>query len=287
MPNLPFIGRVNFIKSKIGGAVLSYFGMPLTEYFGYGIGKEGDIVDELGKQMEDYYIIGGSTMDDGKQVSCYQFCGNKVYKNSIVALGGSTDNEIFLKGTVNISGPEKPFRITKSTFGKRIITKIENMPAKDRFLEIMDLPDMQYEELGPFYYRTSNYFPITFENNREFVSGVGAFLGNHLLLGYKARDDNAIILSVSGKQTLDCIDKVFLDRENNFPFMLVNASGIRFINMVENGVYILKEKLDNYLGDMPYLLVGFVNENMGLPNTPKYSRVYSFNAFSLKNKLEF
>lgn len=285
IPKLPFVGRVNFIKSKIAGSFLSYVGMPLTGYLGYGIGKEGDIVDELGRQMKDYYIIGGSTMDDGKQLACYQFCGKKVYKNSIVAVGGATDMPIFLKGTINIHGPEKRFKITKTTFGSRIITKIENIPAKKRFLEILNFPNTLYKELSPFYYQTSNYFPITFENNREFVSGVGAFLGNNILLGYKARSNDAIILSVGGKETLKAIDTIFADCEKDvIPFTFVTASGIRFMTMVGDGVYKIKEKLDYYLGDIPYIVIGSVNENIGYPDSPAFSRVYSFNAFSFKKK---
>lgn len=283
IPKLPFVGRVNFVKSKIMGSFLSYVGMPLTEYLGYGIGKEGDIVDELGRQMKDYYIIGGSTMDDGKQLSCYQFCGKKVYKNSIVAIGGAIDTPIFLNGAINIHGFEKRFKITKTTFGNRIITKIENKPAKKRFLEIMNLPNELYKELSPFYYITSNYFPITFEGKREFVSGVGAFLGNNILLGYKARGNDAIILSVSGKETLKAIDTIFADCEKDvFPFVFISASGIRFITMLEDGVYKIKEKLDYFLGDTPYILIGPVNENIGYPDKPAFSRVYSFNALSFK-----
>jgi hypothetical protein len=285
IPKLPFIGRMNFIKSKFAGSFLSYIGMPLTEFLGYGVGKEGDVVDELGKQMKDYYIIGGSTMDDGKQLVCYQFYGKKVYKNSIVAIGGATDIPIFLKGTINIHGSEKKFKITKTTFGNRILTKIENMPAKKRFLEIMNIPDVLYKELSPFYYQTSNYFPITFENNREFISGVGAFLGNNLLLGYKARSNDAIILSVNGKETLEVVDKIFADCEKDFlPFLFINASGIRFVTMVEDGIYEIKEKIDHHLENIPYILIGSVNENIGYPNSPTASRVYSFNAFSFKEK---
>jgi hypothetical protein len=283
IPKLPFIGRVNFVKSKIMGSFLSYVGMPLTEHLGYGIGKEGDIVDEIGRQMKDYHIIGGSTMDDGKQLACFQFCRKRVYKNAVVAMGGTIDSPIFLKGTIGLRDTEKRFRITKTTFGNRIITKIENMPAKKRFLEITNLPDELYKNLSPFYYKTSNYFPITFEGKREFVSGVGAFLGENILLGYKARGNDAIILSVTGQESIKAIDTVFVGSEKGgFPFVFVSASGIRFMNMIGDRAHLVKENLDRILGNIPYVLIGPVNENIGYPNKPAFSRVYSFNALSFK-----
>jgi len=281
IPKMPFIGRVNMIKSNVLGLFFSYFAMPITEFFGYGIGKEGDIVDKLSKEMNDFYIIGGSTMDDGKQISCFQFCGKKVYRNSIVALGACTDLPIFLKGSINLKETNKRFKITGSTFGKRIITKIEGKPAKTRFIEVMGFSGELYNDLGAFYYKTSNYFPISFEGKREFVSGIGAFLGENILLGYKARGDNAVILSVSGKDSLDTIDEIFnKDSNKSLPFAFMPASGIRFINMVGDKTYDIKKRLDDHLENTPYLLIGTVNENIGFPNQDAFSRVYSMNALS-------
>lgn len=285
IPMLPFIGRLNFVRSKFVGDILSHVGMPITGILGYGIGKEGDIIDQIGKKMNDYYIIGGSTMDDGKQLSCYQFYNNKIYKNSIVALAGATDYPLSTDGIIHIPKEEKEFTITKSTFGNRIIKKIDNQPAKKRFLEIMDIPDSLYKELEPFYYKTSNYFPISFKGKREYVSGIGAFLGDNLLLGYKARSNETIILSVSGKETLEAIDIVYKDKNiDDMPFSFINASGIRFITMIGDGAFKVKEKLDHIHGDIPYLLVGTVNENIGKPGIEVVSRVYSFNTFSINKK---
>jgi hypothetical protein len=284
IPKIPFLGRVNIIKSKAVGLLFSYIAMPITEFLGYGIGKEGDIVDKIGKEMKEFHIIGGSTMDDGKQISCFQFCGNKVYRNSIIALGVCTDLPIFLKGAINLKETNKSFKITKSIFGKRIITKIEGKPAKKRFIEVMGFSDQLYKDLGAFYYKTANYFPISFEGNREFVSGIGAFLGENILLGYKARGDNVVILSVSGRDSLDTIDEIFTkDYDKLLPFVFMPASGIRFINMVGDKTYDIKKRLDKYLGNIPYLLIGTVNENIGFPNQDTFSRVYSINALSFDN----
>ena len=159
------------------------------------------------------------------------------------------------------------------------------MPAKKRFLEILNLPDELYKDLSPFYYKTSNYYPISFEGKREFVSGVGAFLGENILLGYKARGNDAVILSVTGKESINVIDKVFINtNKDSFPFMFISASSIRFMSMIGDRAYLVKEKLDQIFGNIPYILIGSVNENIGHPDSVAFSRVYSFNALSLMAK---
>ena len=147
----------------------------------------------------------------------------------------------------------------------------------------MNLPEELYKDLSPFYYKTSNYYPITFEGKREYISGVGAFLGNNILLGYKARGDNALILSVRGKDSISSIDRVIPDYTlNSFPFMFISASSIRFMNMIGDRTYQVKEKLDHSFQHTPYLLIGCINENIGFPNSPAISRVYSFNVMSFQ-----
>jgi hypothetical protein len=286
IPKFPIVGRVNSVKSKFMGTLFTHLGMPLTEYFGYGIGKEGDIVDTLGNQLQDFHIIGGSTVDNGDQIACYQFINKKVYKNAIAAIGGTIDIPIFLKGSITgLRDTNMHFKITKTSFGNRIIKRIDNQPAKSRYTQIMNLPEELFKDLSPFYYKTSNYYPITFEGNREYISGVGAFLGNNILLGYKARGENAVILSVSGRESINSIDPIFSNYSDmHFPFMLMSASGIRFLNMIGDRAYKVKDKLDFYLANTPYLLTGYVNENIGYPGTLTASRVYSFNAMSFHNE---
>lgn len=285
IPKFPLVGRVNAVKSNLMGSIFTHLGMPLTEYFGYGIGKEEDVVDTLGTQLPDFHIIGGSTVDNGDQLACYQFIDKKVHKNAIAALGGSIDLPIFLKGSITgLRDTDMRFKITKTTFGNRIIQKIDNQPAKLRYTHIMNLPEELFKDLSPFYYKTSNYYPITFEGKREFISGVGAFLGNNILLGYKARGEDAVILSVSGKGSIDSIDSIFPNYSDQlFPFMMMSASGIRFMNMIGDRAYKVKDKLDLYLARTPYLLTGYVNENIGYPGAPTASRVYSLNAMSFHN----
>jgi len=279
IPRIPIFGRVNVVKSKLLGTLITYFGLPLFSYLGYGVGKEGDIVDELALSLPEYYVIGGSTMDDGGMFSCYQFLRDEIHTNSIVAGAGAIDLPIFLKGLIVAQPTDKTFEITCTTFDNSVITKINNKPAKEEFLRILDLYEQQYMDLKPFYYKTSDYFPITFKDNREYTSGVGGFYGSNIILGYKARGRNVRLLSVTGKEMVNSINHIFRNRVD-FPFVL-SFSSFSYLFILGDKTFEMKDMIDRKLKDVPYLIVYSVNENIGFPEKSIVNRVYSINVISL------
>ena len=282
IPGFPGMGRTNVIKSKYLGWFVTHFGIKLFSYFGNGMGKEDDIVDNFTSLFPDFYIIGGSSMDDYKQISSYQFIGEEVHKNCIVGLGISLDYPIFLKTLIGMHDTNKTFKITGSAYGGRLITSIENKPAKEFILDLLDIAEEQYGDMGQFYYRTANYFPITFDENPNFTSGVAGFLGDNVALGYKIRGEHVRFLSITGKESLDVIDKAFRAKSDfSFPFVFMSASAM-VLNSLGTEAHTMKEKLDSHLKNIPYLMVCTVNENAKNPGKNAVSRVYSFNAMAPK-----
>ena len=227
----------------------------------------------------EYYVIGGSTMDDGGMFSCYQFLRDEIHTNSIVAGAGAIDLPIFLKGLIVAQPTDKTFEITCTTFDNSVITKINNKPAKEEFLRILDLYEQQYMDLKPFYYKTSDYFPITFKDNREYTSGVGGFYGSNIILGYKARGRNVRLLSVTGKEMVNSINHIFRNRVD-FPFVL-SFSSFSYLFILGDKTFEMKDMIDRKLKDVPYLIVYSVNENIGFPEKSIVNRVYSINVISL------
>jgi len=278
LPNLPFIGRVQIIKSKYIGWIATHIGMKLFPIIGYGLGKEEEIIDNLGENIPDYYIIGGSTLDSGDMLDNFQFIGEHVFTNSIVALGCSTSLPIYLKTNINLIETKKTLRVTSSTKDGRIIKSLDNRPAKEQILKALDINDEQINDLGPFYYRTSNYFPITFEEDKRYISGVGGFFGDNVYLGYKIRGKKIKILSITGKHIIDLIDST-LREKLNLPFLFMTSSFI-LLNTLGSKSYKIKEKIDENFKNTPYLMVCPVNENTSTPNNPAVARVYSFNVMS-------
>ena len=281
-PTVPF-EKINVIKSKYLGSLAAHFGYKLFSAIGSGVGKEDDIIDELVTIMPDYNIIGGSTLDTGRMYHNYQFVDKEVLTNSIVALGCCTDSSVFIRSGLGLHETEKTFNITKTISNGRIITKIDDKPAKEAFLNSIGIIENQFVELGPFYYRTSNYFPITFEEKPGYTSGVAGFFGDYIALGYKARGEKVRILSITGEEIVKLIDDTFqnFDKDDH-TFAFITCSFI-LPNTLGSKTNIIKNKLEEYVDNMPYLMVLTVNENAGTPKNPAFARVYSFNTMSLSN----
>ena len=281
VPKIPIIGRKNFVKSKFIGWIASTIGVRLFPFFGHGLGKEDDLIDKLTQLLPDYYFIGGSAIDSGKYFNNYQFIEKQVHTNSIVALGCSVDSPIFLKSILGVHETDKVFNITNTTYDDRIITKIDNKPAKEQFLKMLRITEEQFRDLNVFYSRIFNYFPITFEENKNYTTGTAGFFGDSTVLGYKARGKKLRMLSITGKEILNAVDVVFNEyNKNRFPFVLMYSSFI-FLNTLGAKSYFLKEKLDDYLKDIPYLAIFPTAENAGTPEKPAVTRVYSFNVMSI------
>lgn len=283
VPKIPIFGRNNFIKSKFFGWLASTVGVRLFPLFGHGLGKEDDVIDKLTQLLPDYYFIGGSAVDSGKYLNNYQFIEDQVFTNSVVALGCKIDLPFFMKSVLGVHETDKTFNITGEKYDNRIITEIDNKPAKEQFLKILGITEDQFKNIDVFYSRASNYFPITFEEDKNYTTGTAGFLGNDVALGYKARGKKARMLSITGKEIIDAIDLIFDDHASNkFPFVFMSSSFI-FLNTLGDNSYLLKEKLDCYLKEVPYLVIFPTAENAGTPDDHAITRVYSLNAMSLKS----
>lgn len=281
IPELPFIGRKNFVKSKFFGSLASRVGINIFPFFGHGLGKEDSVVDNLVRLLPNYCFVGGSTLDTGEMLANYQFIGDQVLKNSVVALGVDIDKPFFLKTMIGAHQLDLKFDITSSICNNRVITGIDNKPAKQRFLDILKINEEQFKDLGVFYYKTSNYFPITFEGKEKCTTGVAGFFGDDIVLGHRARGRKVKLMSITGKEVLDVVDKTFQDAPVGFfPFVFMSMSNI-FFNMLGEKSFFIKNKLDEYLKNIPYLLVSFATENTGTPMEPAVTRVYSFNTLSV------
>lgn len=281
IPKIPFMGEVNNVKSRILGAMLTHIGMPIAHYFGTGVGKEQDVIEQLAVSLPEYYMIGGSSVDDGRMLSNYQFIGDNIFTNSVTALACSIDIPVSLKAQIAVHKTEKKFKITDATYHDYIVKKIEGKSASNYFLEeILEIPPELFYTLGPFYYKTSDYFPMTFEENSERVLGVGSLLGNNILLSHKMAGKNVVMCSTNGSEILRVIDSLFLDNNKAFPFIFISSSTI-YSFILRNKTIKIKDILDKHLGDLPYLMIQPIVENIYIPGEKPVARAYSTNVLSL------
>ncbi len=284
IPKLPVFGKMQNIKEKITGDLATYIGPKIFPLLGYGWGKEEDIIECLSKVLPEYYIFGGSAVDSVKMLDNLQFIDNMVLKNSIVGMGISIDNEIWQKSFCGVHETDKSFMITDKTSDNLIIKKINHENAKKVILDILKIDDSQYSDMSSFMYRISNFFPIKFEGNEDYLSGIGGFFGNNIFLGYKAKSNKVKLMSITGREILESVDSIFSGvKSYRFPFVFMSFSAI-LINTLGSKCYLIKKRLDQHLKGVPYLVICPINENAVIPYSNTYARVYSFNALSILNQ---
>jgi len=277
IPNIPGIGRFMKIESKTLGTLLSYFFVDFFSLLGHGIGKEGDVLYELSKHFPDFQIIGNSA---GERLFNYQFANDKVYTNSIVALGCSFDIPVNINSAIVSHETDKTFKITDTTYNNRIITKIDNKPARDTFFNLLDVDSHQFGNFDDFYYKTSVYFPMTFEEKKENTLGVCGLFGDNIVLHEKAAGKNVRILSVTGKEIINNIDEIIKTSNQSSPFTLIFFSSL-YSYILHDRTHDIKDKLEKFYGDKPFLALGSLVENVKIKNKDPSVHVYSINMFQL------
>jgi len=248
------------------------------------LGKEVDVIDELTSNASDFNIIGGSSVDSGKMLTNYQFIDNQIHTNSIVAMGCKIDLPVFLKGDIGVHQTDKTFKITGTACDEYVITKIDKKPAKMQFFNLLNFPVEQFGELEHFYYKTSDYFPITFEENSDRVIGVAGIFGDSLVVSHKIPGKNVKLLSITGEEILRTIEKIIQDKnECSFPFLLGFSSAV-YLFMLGRRTFDIKNMLDKIMGKKPYLMLFPMVENICYDGKDPSVRVYSTNLLSFECK---
>lgn len=284
IPKVPGLDRVNVIRSNFFGWFATHFVTRLCGFFGTGLAKEVDVIDEFSIHVKEYNMIGGSAVDAGEMLTNFQFIDKKVHTNSIVALGLNIDIPIFLKGKIGVHQTDKSFDITGTACNDYIITKINNKSATSEFFNLLDIPSESSKELKQFYYKTVDYFPLTFEENNERVIGLAGIFGDHLVVSHRLPGKHAKLLSITGNEILHSIREV-LDgiNEDSFPFLFGFSSAI-YPFMMGRKTYDIKEIFDEKLGNTPYLFLFPIVENIRYNGKDPSIRVYSTNIFSFDTK---
>jgi hypothetical protein len=277
IPNIPGIGRFMKIESKTLGNLISYFFVDFFCLLGHGIGKEGDVLYELSNYFPDFQIIGNSA---GERLFNYQFVNDKVYTNSIVALGCSFDIPVNINSAIVSHETDKSFKITGTTYNNRIITKIDNKPARDTFFNLLEIDNHQFGNFDDFYYKTSVYFPMTFEEKKENTLGVCGLFGDNIVLHEKAAGKKARLLSVTGQEIINNFNKIIMTSNQSSPFTLIFFSSL-YSYILHDRTHDLKDKLEHFYGDKPFLAIGSLVENVKIKNQDPSVHVYSINMFQL------
>jgi hypothetical protein len=204
--------------------------------------------------------------------------------NSIVALGITLDKPVLFSKVNGVHKTDEKFNITKTMFNDYIIRKINNRSATDYFLkEILKIPSELFYNLGPFYYKTADYLPISFEENNERIIGVGSFLGDNILVSHKIPGKNAVMSTTNGENLFKTVNSCIMNFPDDLPFMFLSSSTI-YSFILRNKTHLINNIIKNKLGETPFLMIQPIIEHVCEPNGDPNVRAYSTNAISfLKN----
>ena len=127
-----------------------------------GFGREDEIFEELVKKFPEYYMLLGTSMDDYKGLSDYQFFNDKILTNSIVNLGISTDLNLDVYTNHGMKETDINFEITKLSKNGHIIQEINNKHALQEISSLLHSPEnfIQYhlDDIAEKYLRLWHLF---------------------------------------------------------------------------------------------------------------------------------
>ncbi len=275
MPTLPIVRKINLIKSTQIGNIFCKL-LPFTSIIGYGVAKDDEILNVIDSQLQDYYLIGGASIDDGSLSRNYQFCGNQTLTNSIVGLCIYTNNELIVDGFLEMQKASTDFEITKTDKSRRIIKEIEHAPATKKFLEKTGLDDIAFKDKS-LLYRTTLFYPIGFTEKPNSSTAIGAIYGNNILLGHKIIGNKCYILSSSGKYILETPLKLekYFNVKRNLMFVSGCETGLEALG---KKIHIQRDKLIEVTHNTPFVTIFFGGEHYKKPNEKSEIRTHSFNS---------
>ncbi len=279
IPRFPIINRLNFVKYKKIGYILTKAGMPITSMLGYGVAKDDIILTGIREKCQSYAIIGGSCIDDGKLFGNFQFFGKQVLTNSFVGLAIQTNDDVETDGSLHMEKTNTTFNVTATSENGTVIDKIDGRPAFEVFKEKLNLTALAFRDQH-LLYRTTLFYPISTSENIESSTAIGAVYGDHILIGHKLISNKIELLNASGHRILDMSEKL--------KKILSQKSGMLYVSACETSceavgakIYKQKEIIDSLRQSMPYLITYFGGEHYSKPNERINVRTHSFNVIAV------
>lgn len=275
VPEFFGLGRQKVIKSGF----ISKISLPLLDlsirFAQMGPGREEEVFDALGEYLEDWYILGGSSMDNLVQQRSHQFIGGEVRSTDIVGLGIKSDLKcnIITKYGLNRTGIK--MKITKKGLRNCAIREIEGVPATREFLRRINWPG---DFLDDKLYTKTFYYPLGYEYEGVLRPQIiGAFLGDIIACGYSIKTDDIEILSASGSSLINAMEECAIEITRNAPKVVLGVACATQLETLGSEIYQAYDKLKGYFRNLPFIVGYYAGEESYSPETPPKQLYDSFN----------
>ena len=278
-PIMPFKGRIKMVKNRVLSLPIAYIAQISTFLLQKGAGREVEVLQELSKQLSDFYILGGSSMDNYKYVSNYQFFNKKVYTNVIVALGIQTDMNPYLKTAHGLIETGEKWEITKDAVWKHMICNLNGKPAVEGYLRATGWPK---EILDERVHTKTIFYPLGILEDDGFINPcvIAAFIGDYLNIAFTATSNNLSLLTTSGRRLIDAVDETLSSAPMDSSMIFSVSCGVR-IEALGDEINITKEKIESRF-NKPFLVIYTSGEDVYIPQkgNPHHMQE-TFNLFTL------
>lgn len=244
--------------------------------FQKGLGREDEILEEIVDQLPDYHILLGTTIDDNKGISNYQFYNDKIYTNTIVNLGLSTNIDYDVFTNHGMEKTDVSFDITKLGRNKHIIQEINNKPAVEELYRILNWPDGFLNEKNMVH--RIIYYPISLRRHEREVPVVMPFiLKNSIMTPCVTDKDKVNILTTSGIKIVDSIRENLEEFKDINPEFGLSLSCMTIIETLGYKIQIIREEMLKYFKEKPFIMTFCAGEGSFSPEKKITYANMSFN----------
>ena len=253
IPDILGLGRRKVIRSGLTPKMMTNL-LGFSQYvLQKGAARDDEVIEEIIKELPDFYMLGGGTYDDGRGLKNYQFFNKKVLRNSVISLAINTNHDLNVLTTHNMKKSNVKFKITKISKDGRTIREINNKPAASEFIKLMNWPEEYINDKN--WYNIAYHFPLGFQTENSGIAPriIPVILGESLITTIRSKDSESSVLTIDGRNLLKSID----ENLNSFPdaplFGLISSCTTRLITMGRS-IYEARDYLLNYFKDKPFLV---------------------------------
>jgi len=215
VPIYPLLGQKPVITSKYLSIATNVFYDFSLKILQKGIDRSDECLKYLTSELPEFKLIAGGCTDDVKQKMNKVFFNDKLSDNAIVTLVVETKIETCVQETSGFKPSGIELLITKKGKDDRSLIKIENQPAKQKFLKIIGWPN---EYLDDQVYSKIFWYPVRFCGNgtKNLMQVFGLFVQDEIIMPYKIEGDKLEILTANGKSILGAaVENINLAQNSN------------------------------------------------------------------------
>ncbi|PNX48938.1 MAG: hypothetical protein BV457_02735 [Thermoplasmata archaeon M9B1D] len=260
-PSVPLFGEYRIIKDKKLSYVFALLSQASTSILLKGAARESETLNYLSEELEDFTILGGSSMDDCRYISNYQFYNEKVYSDALIGLGIQTDLKPTIKSASGLIPIGDKFEISKDMCWGHIICSIDDKPAVEKYLDVTKWPKTILDDRV---YTKTIYYPLgsVIDNDTIIPNVIALFVGDYIVLAHSLQSKKICLLTTSGKRLTDAVDTALQNIDNNFGFGV--SCAIRMQTLGKN-INIIQKKLKEKFNES-FLVIYTPGESVCIPD---------------------